>query len=371
MNDSHPLLPAVSAALATVIDPELGRPITDLGMVSNIDIDPDSRVHVTILLTTPACPLADRFTHDVTEAVLGVDGVADVRVTMDQMNDEQRQALRESLRGPERVIPFAQPDNRTRVIAVASGKGGVGKSSVTVNLASALTQLGHKVGVLDADVYGHSVPDLLGIGEDDGPTVIEGMDLILPVEAQGLKVMSIGMMKPSRDQVVAWRGPVVDRALNQFLTDVLWGDLDFLILDLPPGTGDTAIGLGQKVPNAEVLVVTTPQDAATEVAERAGTMASMMKQKVIGVVENMSYLDVTCPDCGSTHRVDVFGSGGGEAVAASLSQRLGYEVPLLAQIPLEPNFRQAGDAGRPAVLANPDSTSAVAITELAKTVSQA
>jgi ATP-binding protein involved in chromosome partitioning len=348
------------------MDPELGRPITELNMVGDIDIDDQSRVTVTILLTTAACPLQARFTQDVVDAVLGVDGVADARVTMTIMNDEQREALRNQLRGPEREIPFSKADNTTRVIAVASGKGGVGKSSMTVNLACALAKQGFNVGVLDADVYGHSVPDLLGIPDGEGPSMIEGMDLIVPVEAQGVKVMSIGMMKPSRDQVVAWRGPVVDRAINQFLADVYWGDLDFLVLDLPPGTGDTAIGLGQKVPNAEVIVVTTPQAAATEVAERAGTMASMMHQRVIGVVENMSYLETVCPHCGKSHRVDVFGVGGGEKVAASLTERLGYDVPVLAQIPLEPDFRRDGDKGTPSVIAHADSPAAQAVTALAQ-----
>ena len=366
VSETHPLLDPVRTALSTVIDPELGRPITDLGMVESIDIDDDSRVTVTMLLTTAACPLRTRFTEDVTRAVLGVEGVTDVRVAMDTMNEQQREDLRSQLRGPQQEIPFARADSLTRVIAVASGKGGVGKSSLTVNLACALSAQGHKVGLIDADIYGHSVPDLLGIPEGEGPTSIDGMDLILPVEIHGLKVMSIGMMKPSRDQVVAWRGPVVDRAIGQFLTDVFWGDLDYLLIDLPPGTGDTAIGLGQKLPNAEVIVVTTPQSAATEVAERAGTMAAILHQHVIGVVENMSYLDTTCPHCGKTHRVDVFGTGGGQEVAASLTARLEYDVPLLAEIPLEPDFRAAGDAGIPPVLSDPTRPAPAAIYALAE-----
>ncbi len=348
------------------MDPELGRSITELGMVRDIDIDDQNNVQVTIALTTPACPLRDHFTTEVTATLKALDGVADAKVVMGEMSDEQRHALRDKLRGPAREIPFASPDNHTRLIAVASGKGGVGKSSLTVNLACALRGLGHSVGILDADVYGHSVPDLLGIPDGEGPTSIEGMDLILPVETQGLKVMSIGMMKPSRDQVVAWRGPVVDRAINQFLADVFWGDLDFLIIDLPPGTGDIAIGLGQKVPGAEVVVVTTPQAAATEVAERAGTMASMMHQRVIGVVENMSHLETVCPHCDQTHRVDVFGVGGGQQVAASLTQRLGYDVPLLVEIPLEPGLRMNGDKGTPIVVSDPAAASAQAILALAE-----
>ena len=365
MTDSH-LIDSINAALATVIDPELGKPITDLGMVESVAVDDDNVVTVTMLLTTAGCPLRARFTSDVTAAVSAIDGVSDVKVEMATMSPEQRDNLRTSLRGPQQEIPFARADNLTRVIAIASGKGGVGKSSLTVNLACALAAQGHAVGLIDADIYGHSVPDLLGIPDGEGPTSIEGMDLILPVEIHGLKVMSIGMMKPSRDQVVAWRGPVVDRAIGQFLTDVFWGDLDYLLIDLPPGTGDTAIGLGQKLPNAEVIVVTTPQAAATEVAERAGTMAAMLKQRVIGVVENMSYLETTCPHCGATHRVDVFGTGGGAEVAASLSTRLGYEIPLLAEIPLEPSFRLDGDKGTPSVLTDQTSPAAQAIASLAE-----
>ena len=366
MTDSENLLGPVRAALATVMDPELGRSITDLNMIDSVEIDEGGHVRVTLLLTTAVCPLKARFTTDVSEAVSAVDGVTGVTVTMGEMNDSQREALRSKLLGAQKVIPFAQADNQTRVIAVASGKGGVGKSSLTVNLACALVELGHKVGLIDADIYGHSVPDLLGIPDGEGPTTIEGMDLVLPVEAYGLKVMSIGMMKPSRDQVVAWRGPVVDRAVSQFLTDVFWGDLDFLLVDLPPGTGDTAIGFGQKLPNAEVIVVTTPQTAATEVAERAGTMAAILNQKVIGVVENMSYMDATCPHCEETHRVDVFGTGGGATIAGNLTERLGYDVPLLAEIPLEPEFRATGDQGTPSVLNDAESPAAVIIRTLAE-----
>jgi ATP-binding protein involved in chromosome partitioning len=335
-------------------------------MVGPVEIDADARVTVPLKLTTAGCPLRARFTQDISEAVLAVDGVRDVRVSFGVMDDDERTALRSQVQGTAREIPFAQPGNPTRVVAVASGKGGVGKSSLTVNLACALADRGLQVGLIDADIYGHSVPDLLGIPESEGPTTIEGMDLILPVETRGIKVMSIGMMKPSRDQVVAWRGPVVDRAVAQFLADVFWGDLDFLLIDLPPGTGDTAIGLGQKLPNAEVIVVTTPQSAATDVAERAGTMAAMLHQRVIGVVENMSYLETTCPHCGELQRIDVFGTGGGSHVAASLTTRLGYDVPLLAEIPLEPDFRVLGDRGTPSVLADPEGPAATTIRSLAE-----
>jgi len=351
------------------MDPELGRSIADLGMVGPVEIDDDANVTVTILLTTPLCPLQDRLRRDTAAAVGAIEAVNGVEVRMESMNEQQRENMRTGLQGARREIPFAQPDNHTRIIAVASGKGGVGKSSLTVNLACALAAEGHRVGLIDADIYGHSVPDLMGIPEYEGPINIEGVNLILPVQAHGVKVMSIGMMKPSRDQVVAWRGPMIDRAMTQFLADVYWDELDFLLIDLPPGTGDTAIGLGQKLPNAEVIVVTTPQLAATEVAERAGTMASMMNQMVLGVVENMSYLETTCPHCGQTHRVDVFGHGGGQQVADTLTDRVGYPVPVLAQIPLEPAFRETGDAGTPGVLSPQPGPAAAAIRTLAQSLS--
>jgi ATP-binding protein involved in chromosome partitioning len=361
-----PRVPQIRAALHRVDDPEIRRPITDLGMVDAIEVDVTGRVHVRILLTVAGCPLRDTLNRDVTAAVLGVPGVSAVDVELGVMSDEQRRALRELLKGgqPEREIPFARPDSLTQVIAVASGKGGVGKSSVTVNLAKALAAHGRSVGVLDADIYGHSVPAMLGVA-DSRPTAVE--DMIMPVPTNGLKVISIGMLKPRRDQVVAWRGPILDRALTQMLGDVYWGDLDFLLLDLPPGTGDVAISLGQKLPNAEVLVVTTPQAAAAEVAERAGTMASMLNQRVIGVVENMSYLVTTCPHCGEVDTHHIFGTGGGADVARALSTRLGYPVSLLAQIPLDPQLRASGDAGVPLVESGPDEPAARALNSLAET----
>jgi ATP-binding protein involved in chromosome partitioning len=360
----HPLVPEIRAALHRVEDPEIRRPITDLGMVDSIEVDVADRVGVRILLTVAGCPLRDTLTRDVTAAVLAVPGVSAVNVELAVMSDQQRAALRELLKGgqPEREIPFARADSLTQVIAVASGKGGVGKSSVTVNLAAALAAHRRSVGVLDADIYGHSVPAMLGVA-DSRPTSVE--DMIMPVPANGLKVISIGMLKPRRDQVVAWRGPILDRALTQMLTDVYWGDLDFLLLDLPPGTGDVAISLGQKLPSGEVLVVTTPQTAAAEVAERAGTMASMMNQRVIGVVENMSHLVTTCPHCGEVQTHHVFGTGGGADVARVLSTRLGYPVSLLAQIPLDPELRASGDAGVPIVDGDPDQPAARALSSLA------
>ena len=360
---SSPTVEQVKAALAGVNDPEIRRPITDLGMVESVDITPAGYVSVGILLTVSGCPMRDTLTRDVSAAAASVPGVTGVQVDFGVMTDEQRNALQATLRGGQapREIPFAQPGSLTKVFAIASGKGGVGKSSVTVNLAVAMARSGLKVGIVDADIYGHSVPAMLGVA-DARPTQVE--ELIMPVPtADGPSVISIGMLKPRRDQVVAWRGPMLDRALVQMLSDVFWGDLDVLLLDLPPGTGDVAISLGQHLPNAEVIVVTTPQEAAAEVAERAGTMASMMHQRVVGVVENMSYL--ACPHCGPSHRLDVFGSGGGARVAATLSQRFGYEVKLLGEVPLDTRLREGGDSGRPIVVADPSAPAAAALSDVA------
>ncbi len=361
------LLDQVNAALATVNDPEIRRPITELNMVDSVEIDEAGKVSVTVLLTVAGCPLKDTINRDVTEAVSKVPGVTGVDLTLGTMTAEQRAGLQEVLRGgqAQREIPFAQAGSLTKVYAIASGKGGVGKSSVTVNLAVAMAQQGLKVGIVDADIYGHSVPAMLGVG-DVRPTQVE--DMIMPVPtAHGISVISIGMLKPRRDQVVAWRGPMLDRALVQMLSDVYWGDLDALFLDLPPGTGDIAISLGQHLPNAEVVVVTTPQEAAAEVAERAGTMASMMHQRVIGVLENMSFLP--CPHCGPEHRLEVFGSGGGERVAQTLSARFGYDVPVLGAIPLELALREGGDVGRPIVEVSPESPAAQQLAKVAATIS--
>lgn len=334
----------VMAALETVIDPEIHRPIVDLNMTSAEQVTIDgSTVTVEVLLTTAGCPLRTTINADIIKAVGAVEGVENVKVDMGVMSDEQKKALREKLNGgrPEREIPFAQPNSLTRVITVTSGKGGVGKSSMTANLAAAMTQAGLKVGVMDADIYGFSIPRMLGVDHD--PQVIDGM-IIPPVGASGIKVMSIGMFVPD-GQPVIWRGPMLHRALQQFLADVFWGDLDVLLIDMPPGTGDVAISIAQLLPNSEVLVVTTPQVAAAEVAERAGSIASQTQQKVIGVVENMSYLPQ--PD-GS--QLELFGSGGGASVSARLTAQLGYEVPLLAQVPLDIALREGGDAGRPVSL---------------------
>jgi ATP-binding protein involved in chromosome partitioning len=348
----------LQSALATVIDPEIRRPITDLGMVKSATVRPDGVAEIAILLTVAACPLRDKLRDDVTAAVAQVPGVRGVTVEFGVMTEEQRRGLQQQLRGgggAEPVIPFAQPGSRTRVYAVASGKGGVGKSSVTVNLAAALAARGLSVGVVDADIYGHSVPRMLGT--EARPTQVE--DMIMPPQAHGVKVISIGMFTAGNAAVV-WRGPMLHRALQQFLADVYWGDLDVLLLDLPPGTGDVAISLAQLLPGAEILVVTTPQTAAAEVAERAGAISLQTHQRLVGVVENMSWLELP-----SGERMEIFGAGGGQTVADSLTRLTGAQVPLLGQIPLDTRVREAGDAGRPIVLDTPDAPAAKALVAVA------
>ena len=352
------LAEAVNAALATVIDPELRRPITELGMVESVSVDDAGRASLVVLLTISGCPLRDTITADATKALLAVPGVAAVDVELKVMTQEQRDALKELLRGAggQRGIPFNEPGSLTRVYAVASGKGGVGKSSVTVNLACALAAQGLRVGIVDADVYGFSVPALMGITQP--PTRVD--DMILPPVAYGVKVISIGMFV-SGNQPVAWRGPMLHRALEQFLTDVYFGDLDALFLDLPPGTGDIAISVAQLLPKAEILVVTTPQAAAADVAERAGAIATQTGQKVAGVIENMSYLEM--PDGG---RMELFGSGGGQVLAERLTATVGAEVPLLGQIPLDIQLREGGDAGVPIVLGQSGTPAAAALSRIAE-----
>ncbi|HWM00454.1 MAG TPA: Mrp/NBP35 family ATP-binding protein [Nocardioidaceae bacterium] len=353
-----PTVEQVQEALAGVSDPEIKRPITELGMVKSVDVGADGRVAVEVYLTVAGCPMKDTITRDVKAAVGALEGVSDVSVGLDVMSEEQRKELQSSLRGGQQTkeIPFSRPDSLTKIYAIASGKGGVGKSSVTVNLAVSMAAQGLKVGVVDADIYGHSVPAMLGVA-DMRPTQVE--DMIMPVPVHGLQVISVGMLKPRRDQVVAWRGPMLDRALVQMLSDVYWGDLDILLLDLPPGTGDMAISLGQHLVNSEVIVVTTPQQAAAEVAERAGTMASMMHQRVAGIIENMSFLP--CPHCGPEHRLEIFGAGGGDQVARTLSERFGYDVPVLSRVPIDERLRAGGDDGRPLVLQDVDSPAADAL----------
>ncbi len=352
-----PQTASIQAALSTVLDPEIGKPITELGMVDSIDISASGSVTVRVLLTTAACPLKDQLTREVTAAVAPLDGVTGVAVTLGVMSDAQRAELGIKLRGnsPTNDIPFAQPGSRTRVYAVASGKGGVGKSSVTTNLAVALAQRGLSVGVLDADIYGFSVPRMLGV--TGLPTQVDKM--IMPPAAHGVKVISMGMFTPGNTAVV-WRGPMLHRALQQFLADVFWGELDVLLMDLPPGTGDIAISVAQLVPSAELLVITTPQLAAREVAERAGSIALQTHQQIVGVVENMSWLEL--PD-GS--RMELFGHGGGQAVADSLAQLTGARVPLLGQIPIDQEVREGGDNGSPVVLTAPDSPAAIALQKVA------
>ena len=351
---------AVRAALAGVIDPELRRPITELNMVKSVTVADDGAVHVEIYLTTGACPKKSEIVEMVTAAVLDVAGTGAITVDLDVMSDEQRTELRKQLRGDqglsaEPVIPFAQPGSLTRVYAVASGKGGVGKSSVTVNLAAAMAARGLSVGLLDADIYGHSVPRMMGT--DDRPTQVESM--ILPPIAHDVKVISIAQFTQG-NAPVAWRGPMLHRALQQFLADVYWGDLDVLLLDLPPGTGDVAISVAQLLPSAEILVVTTPQVAAAEVAERAGAIALQTRQRIVGVVENMSGL--LMPDGTTMH---LFGSGGGSAVAERLTRAVGADVPLLGQIPLDPALVTAGDSGVPLVLSAPESAAGAQLRAIA------
>ena len=356
---NSPSADAVNAALATVSDPEINRPITELGMVKSVDIAADGSVAVGIYLTTAACPLRDEISKRVRRAVGAVADVTSVAVSLDVMSDEQRTTLRTQLRGsvPEREIPFARPESLPRVYGIASGTGGVGKSSVTVNLAVALAQSGLNVGLLDADIYGHSVPRMLGL-ENSGPTQVDTM--LMPPQAYGVKVISTGMFTKG-NQAVTWRGPMLHRALQQFLSDVWWGDLDILLLDLPPGTGDVAISLAQLIPSSELVIVTTPQIAATEVAERAGTIAQQTRQNVVGVVENMAYLP--CPHCGE--QLDVFGSGGGALVSERLTKALSHDVPLLGQIPIDTRLREGGDAGKPLVLSEPDSEAGKALRSIA------
>ena len=356
-----PTADQVMQALGTVQDPEIRRPITELGMVKNVEIAADGAVRVDVWLTVSGCPLRDTITRDVTGAVGKVAGVTSVRVELDVMSEDQRRELQSKLRGgkPEREIPFASPASLTKVYAVASGKGGVGKSSVTVNLAVALAAMGQKVGLLDADIYGHSVPRMLGV--TGRPTQVEQM--IMPPVAHGVKAISSGMLKKGNEPLPL-RGPILHRLLQQFLADVYWGDLDVLLLDLPPGTGDVAISAGHLIPGAELIVVTTPQLAASEVAERAGSLASQLHQRVVGVIENMAYL--LCPHC--AERIEVFGKGGGQQVAQTLSRLVGSDVPLLGEVPIDLRLRESGDEGTPIVLAEPQAPAAQELTRIAQLI---
>jgi len=355
---SPPSIDQVTRALSGVNDPEIHRPITELGMVKNVEVAGDGTVRVDVWLTVAGCPMRDTITRTVTSAVSQLAGVSAVRVELDVMSEEQRRGLQGRLRGgkAEREIPFASPSSLTRVYAVASGKGGVGKSSVTVNLAAALAAAGQKVGLLDADIYGHSVPRMLGV--TGRPTQVEQM--IMPPVAHGVKAISSGMLKKGNEPLPL-RGPILHKLLQQFLADVYWGDLDVLLMDLPPGTGDIAISAAHLVPGSELIVVTTPQLASSEVAERAGSLAVQLHQRVTGVIENMSYLP--CPHCGE--RVEVFGSGGGQAVADALTAIVGADVPVLGEVPIDTRLREAGDSGVPLVLADPAAPAAQELIKIA------
>lgn len=363
MTSPDELIARVRDSLSRVNDPELRKPITELGMVDSLKVD-GSTLHAVILLTISGCPMRERLHQDVSAAALSVVGIDRVEIEFAVMTEEQRNEVKRIVRGGrEKEIPFARPDSLTRVIGIASGKGGVGKSSVTVNLAVALQSEGFSVGILDADVYGHSIPRLMGIA-GIRPTVID--QLFIPVEGYGVKVVSMEMFKPDRADPIAYRGPLLHRVLEQLLTDAYWGDLDFLLLDLPPGTGDIAISLAQLIPNSELLVVTTPQVAAAEVAERAGRIAHQLKQRIIGVVENMSA--APCPHCGEA--IDLFGSGGGEESAKRLSTLVGAEVPMIAKIPFDIALRSGGDEGDPIVIAHPIAPASEAFKVLARQLTQ-
>jgi ATP-binding protein involved in chromosome partitioning len=345
---------AIAEALRAVHDPELHRSIVDLGMLGDVEVR-GGRVEVAIRLTVAGCPLKAEIQRRVTEALAPMEGVEAIHVTMDAMTDEERRALREGLTGPERPSPFAE-GSRTTVVGISSGKGGVGKSSITANLALALAGGGATVGLLDADVYGYSIPRMMGVTR---PAVAVD-DLMLPVESHGVRMMSIGFLT-EEDSPVIWRGPMLHKALTSFITEVWWDDPDYLLVDLPPGTGDVALSLANLLPTSSFVIVTTPQMAAQRVARRAAGMAARVNLPVAGVIENMSYF--VAPDTGT--RYEVFSGGGGAALAAELG------VPLLGRIPLEPAVARAGDEGLPVVAADPESPAAQALLETARAVAAA
>jgi ATP-binding protein involved in chromosome partitioning len=345
--------------LATVMDPEIHRPITELDMVKNVTID-GPNVIVEVLLTVAGCPMKDRLQRDVTAAVSKLEGVQHVEVPLGVMTEEQRQAMVARLRSgqpqqQERPIAFWQEGSDTRAILVASGKGGVGKSSVTANLGVALAQQGFKVGIVDVDVYGFSQPRMLGAA--GRPTAFDGM--ALPLEAHGVRVISMGFLVPD-EQPMIWRGPMLHKIVQQFLADVYWGDVEYVLIDMPPGTGDVSISIAQYLPGAEMLIVTTPQEAASKVAARAGKMTEQVDLRVLGIVENMSYFQ--CPSCGEKHRI--FGEGGGKTLADQLG------VPLLGEIPIDERLREGADEGKPVVVTDPDSEAARAIIDIAKQIAK-
>ncbi|GAA2236908.1 Mrp/NBP35 family ATP-binding protein [Herbiconiux moechotypicola] len=363
------LADGVRGALARVVDPEIRKPITELGMLGEVSVDDQGTASIALKLTIVGCPAAHTIERDVREAAATVAGVQRVDVDVDVMTKEERAALTERLRGPgARTMPFG-PGSLTRVYAITSGKGGVGKSTLTANLAVSLAAKGLSVGLVDADVHGFSIPGVLGLVGEDGlaarPTRVD--DMILPPVAYGVKVISIGMfIDPAQASAtggaVAWRGPMLHRTITQFLTDVYFGDLDVLLLDLPPGTGDVAISIGQLLPNADVIVLTTPQAAAAEVAERSGLVARQTGQRLYGVIENMA--GFAGPD---GEIVEIFGAGGGAEVARRLSERSpDAPVPLLASVPISVALRRGGDDGVPVVLADPADPASVAIDSVAE-----
>jgi ATP-binding protein involved in chromosome partitioning len=346
---------AVMRALGDVHDPELHRSIVALGMVGDVTID-GPRVVVAIKLTVAGCPLKAEIQRRVATALSALEGVESVHVSLDTMTDDERRQLRAGIGGgPERPSPFTA-ESRTRVIGVASGKGGVGKSSITANLAIALARRGHSVGLLDADVYGYSIPRMMGVHR---PAVMVD-DLMIPVEAHGVRLMSIGFLT-EEDSAVIWRGPMLHKALTSFVTDVFWDDPDFLLIDLPPGTGDVSLTIAQLLPAAAMVIVTTPQITAQRVARRAASMARRVNLPLVGVIENMSWF--VAPDTGA--RYEVFAGGGGAALAAELG------VPLLGQIPLESAVARAGDDGLPVVAAHPESPAAKALEQVARNITAA
>ncbi len=343
---------AVRAAVEKVEDPEIHRTLVDLGMLRELEVSEDGAVRVVVALTIPGCPLKDKLTEDVTAAARSVAGVTAVEVELTSMTDEERGRLVEKVRGGDREITVGKEGSRTRIITVASGKGGVGKSSVTTNLGVALAQAGHSVGIIDADVWGFSIPKMLGV--DRQPTAID--DMLFPPERHGVAVMSMDYFVPP-DQAVIWRGPMLHKALEQFLADVFWNDPEYLLIDMPPGTGDVAISISQFLPGAEAIIVTTPQITAQRVARRAGLMARKVDQDIVGVVENMSWFT---GDDGK--RYLLFGEGGGELLADEL------DVPLLAQIPFVTALREGADTGRPASVIDAGGEAAEAFAALAEKV---
>ena len=369
MSVSQSTIDQLIDALRPVQDPELHRSIVDLGMVRDVVIDKKGTVGLTVVLTIAGCPLRNEIQTRVNTALRALDGVSDVNLNFGVMNDDERAAVRQMLNGNPgatagsapaqghaegRTISFAQPGSKTRPILISSGKGGVGKSSVTTNIAVAMAALGYKVGIVDADIYGYSIPRMLGTDRD--PVVIDNM--LLPPEAWGVRCISIGYFVPE-GQAVVWRGPMLHKALEQFLTDVFWDEPDFLFIDMPPGTGDIALSLSQYLPRAEVLVVTTPQEAAQKVARLSAAMAVKVNLPVRGIIEYMSWFT---GDDGK--RYELFGKGGGQILADELN------VPLLAQIPLLNALREGGDDGRPIAAVAPDSEVGKAFFAIAKYIAE-